>query len=238
MDSNKEKRGKSTGAAASRLKRVEISERDVLEHIFADSPVRSFARDGIKWFYQNELCRALGIANPRDSIARLEPGEKGVAIADTSGGPQEVNVVTESGMYALIFSSRKSQAKAFRRWVTAEVLPALRETGSYTIGAAGGALTFDPMECARYVVITVPGELPHIRKTTLDRALDEWSGLDTEILANQMRTIDALWQKTQLVRSIGSDPAGSPLYNRLGKAISDARRIADECLNGFRQQSD
>ena len=65
----------------------------------------------------------------------------------------------------------------------------------------------------------MPGEPPQIRKTSLDRALDEWSGLDTEILANQMRTVDALWQKTQLMRSVGSDPAGSPLYNRLGKAI-------------------
>ncbi len=186
----------------------------------------------------NELCRALDIANPRQAFARLEADEKGVSIVDTPGGRQEVNVVNESGMYALIFSSRKPQAKAFRRWVTAEVLPALRETGSYRIGAAGGTLTFDPKECARYVVITVPGEPPHIRKTALDRTLDEWSGLDTEILANQMRTIDALWQKTQLVRSVGGDPAGSSLYNRFGKAISDARRIADECLDGFRQQPD
>ncbi len=238
MVSQGQKQGKSTGIAAPELQRVEISDRDVLEHVFADCPVRSFARDGEKWFYQNELCRALDIANPRDAIARLEPGERGVAISDTPGGRQEVNVVNESGLYALIFSSRKPQARAFRHWVTAEVLPALRETGTYTIGVAGAALAFDPKECARYVVITMPGEPPQIRKTSLDRALDEWSGLDTEILANQMRTVDALWQKTQLVRSVGSDPAGSPLYNRLGKAISDARRVADECLDGFRQQPD
>jgi hypothetical protein len=49
---------------------------------------------------------------------------------------------------------------------------------------------------------------------------------------------DALWQKTQLVRSVGGDPAGSPLYNLLGTAISEARRITDECLDGFRQQPD
>jgi len=213
------------------LQRVEIEEKDILERIFNNGPVYSFARDGEKWFYANEVCRALGLANPRDAISRLEPGEKGVGINLTRGGPQEVNVVNESGLYALIFSSRKPLAKAFRRWVTSEVLPALRKTGSYTIGSGShDQIRVDHNELARYVVMVLPGQTPHIRKTSVDLILDEWSALDTEILASQIRTIDALWQKTQLVRSIGSDPAGSPLYDQLGTTIAECRRLADQYL--------
>jgi prophage antirepressor-like protein len=213
------------------LQRIEIAEKDVLEHIFASGPVHSFARDGTKWFYSNDLCGALEIANPRDAISRLEPDEKGVAITDTRGGPQEVNVVNESGMYALIFSSRKPQAKAFRRWVTSEVLPVLRQTGSYSVGStAPEGPTFDLTKAARYVVTVFPNEPTHIRETPLDAMLDEWSAFDTDILASHIRTVHALWQKTQLMRSIGGDPAGSPLYDRLGATILEGRRLADEYL--------
>jgi len=254
MNRNDENRGKSSGARSKPLLRkkaantastatnhapddeqnlqhVEIEEKDILGRIFNNGPVYSFARYGEKWFYAIEVCRALGLANPRDAISRLEPGEKGVGINLTRGGPQEVNVVNESGLYALIFSSRKPLAKAFRRWVTSEVLPALRTTGSYAAGMTiGEPLSFDPTEQARYVVTVMPNTPPHIRKTSLDLILDEWSALDTEILASQIRTIDALWQKTQLVRSIGSDPAGSPLYDQLGTTITECRRLADEYL--------
>jgi hypothetical protein len=60
--------------------------------------------------------------------------------------------------------------------------------------------------------------------------LDEWSAFDTDILARHIRTVHALWQKTQLMRSIGGDPAGSSLYDRLGATIIEGRRLADEYL--------
>jgi prophage antirepressor-like protein len=153
-------------------------------------------------------------------------------------------VISESGLYLLMMRSRDATKLGtvpyrFRRWVTRDVLPTIRMTGSYgQTSITGETVTFSLAKPARYVVMVSPGELPHIRKTPKDKLLDEWSGLDTEILANHMRTVDALWQKTQLVRSVGDDPAGSLLYKRLGKAISDGRRIADECLDSFRQQPD
>lgn len=66
-------------------------------------------------------------------MGRLEEDEKGVGITDTLGGLQELNVVSESGMYALVFTSRKAEAKRFRKWVTGEVLPAIRHTGRYEL---------------------------------------------------------------------------------------------------------
>lgn len=68
----------------------------------------------------------------RSSVALLDDDEKGVHSVDTPGGRQSMSYVTESGLYSLILRSRKPEAKAFKRWITHEVLPALRQTGTYT----------------------------------------------------------------------------------------------------------
>jgi prophage antirepressor-like protein len=83
-------------------------------------------------FCAADVCAALELCNPRDAVSSLDSDEKGVAIADTLGGQQEMTFITESGLYHLIFKSRKPVAKKFRRWVTTEVIPAIRKTGGYT----------------------------------------------------------------------------------------------------------
>jgi phage antirepressor YoqD-like protein len=72
----------------------------------------------------------------RSSVALLDDDEKGVHTVDTPGGRQSMSYVTESGLYSLILRSRKPEAKAFKRWITHEVLPALRQTGTYTAAAS------------------------------------------------------------------------------------------------------
>lgn len=89
---------------------------------------------GQPWFVAKDVCDVLGIKNSRDALAKcLRPEEKGVATIYTLGGSQEVAVINESGLYALIFQSRKPAAKDFRFFVTNEVLPALRKTGFYSL---------------------------------------------------------------------------------------------------------
>jgi len=100
---------------------------------FGDQLVRVFDRDGTAWFVANDVCASLEIENPRNAMARLEDDEKGVHTMDTLGGAQQMTIISESGVYALIFTSRKSAAKRFRKWVTQEVLPAIRETGRYEV---------------------------------------------------------------------------------------------------------
>ena len=73
----------------------------------------------------------LEIQNVTQALDSLEEDEKGKCIIPTLGGNQSMLTVSESGLYALIFKSRKPEAKAFRRWVTSEVLPAIRKTGKY-----------------------------------------------------------------------------------------------------------
>lgn len=93
--------------------------------------VRVAMVEGEPWWYAADVCRVLEISNSRDALSRLDEDEKGVASTDTPGGPQEMRIVNEPGLYALILGSRKPSAKAFKRWITHEVLPAIRKTGGY-----------------------------------------------------------------------------------------------------------
>jgi prophage antirepressor-like protein len=78
-----------------------------------------------------DVCRALGITNPRDATAGLDADEKDVGITDTPGGQQEMTVISESGVYVLIFKSRKPTAIRFRKWITSVVIPSIRQSGVY-----------------------------------------------------------------------------------------------------------
>lgn len=98
---------------------------------FSNQPVRVALIDGEPWFVAKDVCDVLGISNSRDALSRLDDDEKGVGFTDTLGGRQEIATVNESGLYLLIFRSRKRAARDFRRWVTHEVLPQIRKTGRY-----------------------------------------------------------------------------------------------------------
>jgi prophage antirepressor-like protein len=90
--------------------------------------------DGEPWFVAKDVCDVLDIEKYRDAIARLDDDEKGCPLLmDTPGGKQQLSAVNESGLYNLIFQSRKPEAKIFRKWVTSEVLPTIRRTGRYSI---------------------------------------------------------------------------------------------------------
>lgn len=94
--------------------------------------IRSVVIDGEPLFVAADVCGALEIQNHKDAIKRLDDDEKsGVVLTDPHGRPQETNCVTESGLYSLVLGSRKPEAKAFKRWITHEVLPAIRKTGKY-----------------------------------------------------------------------------------------------------------
>lgn len=98
---------------------------------FEGQSVRTFDKGGVIWFVLVDVCKVLEIENNRNAAARLDGDEKGVHSADTLGGRQELTIINESGLYSLILTSRKEAAKRFKKWVTAEVLPALRKHGHY-----------------------------------------------------------------------------------------------------------
>ncbi|HVL73316.1 MAG TPA: Bro-N domain-containing protein [Beijerinckiaceae bacterium] len=100
---------------------------------FESRAVRTVVRDDEPWFVGKDVCLALEIAEHRSSLRRLDDDEKGVHTLHSPGGPQEVTIVSEPGVFQLVFTSRAPKAKAFKRWLAHEVLPALRRTGTYTV---------------------------------------------------------------------------------------------------------
>lgn len=101
---------------------------------FTTKAVRVFLDDaGAPWFVAVDVCKALTLGNSREPLSKLDDDERGVATTDTLGGHQEMATINESGLYSLILGCRKPAAKQFKKWVTAEVLPALRKTGTYTM---------------------------------------------------------------------------------------------------------
>lgn len=93
--------------------------------------VRTVIRNGEPWFVATDVCKALEV--DRTATRRLDDDEKGVYSMHTQGGAQDVTIVNEPGLYALVLGSRKPEAKAFKRWVTHEIIPTIRKTGSYNI---------------------------------------------------------------------------------------------------------
>ena len=110
----------------------------LIPYNFDGQPVRTIINDdGNPWFVHADACRVLDITNSGNAAARLDSDEKGIHTMDTLGGRQELTIISESGLYSLILTSRKPEAKRFKRWITSEVIPSIRKTGSYG--------TVDPM---------------------------------------------------------------------------------------------
>lgn len=99
--------------------------------------IRVMDRSGDPWFIAADVCRTIGLGNATMAVRPLDDDEKGISSIETPGGPQEVIVISEGGLYTLILRSRDATkpgtvAHRFRKWVTSEVLPTIRRTGGYS----------------------------------------------------------------------------------------------------------
>lgn len=107
---------------------------NITQFFFDEAQVRTADVDGTTWFVAADVCAVLEHTNTTTALERLEDDEKAKLNLGLSGGP--INVVNEFGLYSLVLGSRKKEAKRFKRWVTSEVLPTIRKTGSYTAPGA------------------------------------------------------------------------------------------------------
>lgn len=98
---------------------------------YQSNNVRTVQKDGEPWFVLRDVCTVLELGTPAKVAERLDEDEKGVNQIHTPGGMQEMTIINESGLYNVILRSDKPEAKPFRKWVTSEVLPTIRKTGSY-----------------------------------------------------------------------------------------------------------
>lgn len=106
---------------------------------YGQNEVRTVMKDGEPWWVAKDVCDILGLKNSRDAMNGLDDDERGVANIYTPSGEQSMNVINESGLYSLILRSRKPEAKQFKRWITHEVIPTIRKTGSYGVAPATAA---------------------------------------------------------------------------------------------------
>ena len=119
---------------------------------FVAQSVRIVMRNDEPWFVAADVCSALEIVNTARALDRLDDDEKGVHSMNTPGGNQELSIINESGLYSLILTSRKPEAKKFKKWVTSEVLPAIRKHGRYETAHANPPLLpiHEPISPAYY----------------------------------------------------------------------------------------
>ena len=146
------------------------------EFRFDESPVRAIVQDGEPWFVAKDVCDVLDIDDPSKAVDRLDEDETGTTTIRTTVGPRELLTVNESGVYSLIFTSRKPEAKRFRKWVTSEVLPEIRKTGGY--------------RRRETEFIGLSGERVEYERWLLERAL-----LDAKLIAHSMQSIGVHFER-------------------------------------------
>ncbi|MHC1761771.1 MAG: phage antirepressor KilAC domain-containing protein [Negativicutes bacterium] len=112
-----------------------------LERIFhyQDQCIRALIQDGEPWFVAADVCAILGLVNPSQAVAYLDDDERCLISNEAWRNNGGMQAVSEAGLYSLVLRSRRAEAKNFRRWITHEVIPAIRRTGAYQIAEAAPA---------------------------------------------------------------------------------------------------
>ena len=179
--------------------------------------VRTVMIDGNPWFVAADVCRALEIVNPSMTLERLDDDEKGslnlTEGTSPKGGNPNVNIINEPGLYVLVLGSRKPEAKAFRRWVTHEVIPSIRKTGSYSRVETNQDLQTafqNPEFKQQYIdimtirLIAEDLQLDNTAKLVMYRNLNKTKGYSTEFLPAYGGTdSDAVFSATELLKRNG-----------------------------------
>lgn len=138
--------------------------KDLVNFGYESQPFRTIIIEGSPHFVAKDVCKILGISRTNDAIKRLDADEKLMRKVSASDQGRTMWLVNESGLYNLIFRSTKPEAQAFRKWVTGEVLPALRKSGTYQVAgtAGGGAQLTLPFIDADYYMDQVKREMMEV----------------------------------------------------------------------------
>jgi len=199
---------------------------------FRENSIRSISVEGKPWFVSADVCETLDLRNSRDALMRLGQTERGKVSLLTAGGPQEMSVVNESGLYCLAFTSRKPEAEAFRIWVTDEVLPSLRKmaTGEAQDVGPGKAYVRLPGPGRFRVTLETNGHLS-IDELEPDSYVGEYYSPEVDALALASCLVGAIWRKFQLLDSVSAlNAERSNTRYQLGKAIKQAQHIAQSTM--------
>ena len=166
------------------------------------SVIRTVDRDGDIWFVAKDVCDVLELTNPTVAIDSLDDDERSKFLLGRQG---EANIINEAGLYALVLRSNKPEAKAFSRWVRHDVLPQIRQTGSYSIFKDNPALPSGVIEGARLIFETA-GITGNQCALALDRVYRSYTGrsaLDTGNITLTAPTKNQLLTPTDIGKRFG-----------------------------------
>ena len=169
---------------------------------YEDQQVRVVNLDGEPWFVGADIARVLGIASASGITRMVDPEDKGSHEVETPGGRQSLTIVNESGMYTALMRSNHPAAKPFRRWITAEVLPQIRKTGSYSVAPQ---LTEDQiihqalqLTAARVEQLTARLAIAQPKADAFDRWLSSNVDYPVAIVANALAGLGAQLGRNRL----------------------------------------
>jgi anti-repressor protein len=179
----------------------------------AGTNVRVVLVDGEPWFVAADVCAVLGIGNPRQAVTYLDDDEVGqapVTTNDGSGRALVTNIVAEAGLFSLILRSRKPEARAFKRWITHEVLPAIRKAGRYE---AAPQPELDDLEVARRYVAALEA------KKALEATVAELA--PSAAAWDHLASGDGDWAAADAAKILSRDPAIQLGQVRLFKQLAE-----------------
>ncbi|WP_289150240.1 Bro-N domain-containing protein [uncultured Salipiger sp.] len=193
---------------------------EIIPFDFEEQAVRVVMRGEDPWFVAADVCRVLGIVNTSQAVQRLDEDE--VTLCQIEGSHRPTNLLSESGLYALVIRSDKPEAKRFRKWITAEVLPAIRQHGRYEL------------------IPTPQPEVGQIAGLPI-REAELWLQMVREArLTRGNRAANSIWDRSPLpaLTPLGSGRSGSEpqdgrgclahLMATLGEEITEARLVGRE----------
>ncbi|WP_399680236.1 Bro-N domain-containing protein [Xenophilus sp.] len=211
----------------------------IIPFLFETHAVRVQVDDaGLPWFNASDVCDALEMSNPSQAIKSHVDADdlQKLEVIDNLGRTQRANHVNESGLYALILGSTKDAAKRFKRWVTGEVLPAIRKTGAYAAPGTLAALpapTHDRVSAILLIgeaVAKVPGVKTGIAMAATLTCIQENTGLITEVLRRALPAKSAA----------ANEPICSLNATQLGKLLNRSAKATNQLLaaGGFQLRND
>lgn len=166
----------------------------VIPFSFNSNEVRTILKDDAVWFVASDIAKALDYAVAKDLVRMLDEDERGGHIVPTPSGDQEMTIINESGLYHALIKSRKPEAKPFRKWVTGEVLPTIRKTGSYTAPERKtkqvliGKLTADQQDAIKALVNSRIDSVPKDKQR--GTAMKLWGAINRKFGTKTYKDID------------------------------------------------
>lgn len=149
----------------------------VIPFDFDGATVRLIDQGGEPWFVAADACNCLGLDDTSKACSRLDEDEKGTSSVRTLSGEQQMLVISESGLYSLILTSRKPEAKRFKKWVTSEVLPSIRRTGEYKVAKQQPTAVVAALLAIGKAVSKVPGVKPELAMSLTLATIEKTTGL-------------------------------------------------------------